>query len=120
VIDDSDVAREAMARALRSAGFEVFELPSAIGATAVVRRHAIDVVVIDVNMPQVRGESLARLLRSNPLFAKLGVVLVSGEPSEKIEELAASVQADAFVRKDESAGQLVDTVRRLRAGPTPA
>jgi PleD family two-component response regulator len=99
VIDDSDIARAEMIRILTDAGLRAVGLSSPIGATRAILENAVNVVVIDVMMPSMRGDRLAALFRGNPRFKGLGVVLVSGEDEGELFRLAAEVGADAVVAK---------------------
>ena len=116
VIDDSDIARSEMERLLSDAGYNVLTLASPIGATRTILNHKVDVVVIDVLMPGMRGDRLAALFRSNPRFKTLGVVLVSGENQTELSRLLAETRASAVVPKSDLR-QLVSSVRRLLTGP---
>lgn len=113
VIDDSRLARQSMAHALRDAGFVVHELPSPIGATRELIRKDIAFVVIDIEMPALRGDKLAALFRSNPRFEKIGLVLVSSLPESQLAEMAREAGADACVPKSRLPHELVSTLRRL-------
>jgi CheY-like chemotaxis protein len=99
VVDDDDVARELLASILRGSGHEVLELPSPIGVSRVVQEQRIEVVVIDVFLPGMKGDRLAKLLRNNTRFDHVGVVLVSGDAGINLEQLAVEVGADAVVSK---------------------
>jgi CheY-like chemotaxis protein len=99
VIDDSDVAREQMAELLKQAGFAVTMLASPIGATRVIAEQAIDVVVVDVQMPSIRGDRLAALFKGNRRFAALGVILVTGANETELAQLGALAKADAVLSK---------------------
>ena len=111
VIDDSDVAREQMAEQLRRAGFHVSTLASPIGATRVIVDQSIDVVVIDVQMPSIRGDRLAALFKGNRRFAALGVILVTGAGETELSQLGALAKADAVLSKARL-DQLAEIVRR--------
>jgi CheY-like chemotaxis protein len=113
IIDDREEAREYMSRLLKDAGYEVFEQGSPIGATRVIIRMGIRVVVIDVNMPAMRGDKLAQLFRENPRFEDLGLVLVSGEPEDELRRIGKEVRADAVVSKAALSDALVSEVTRL-------
>ena len=78
VIDDDDISREMMVDLLRGDGHLVWDLPSPIGATKHIVTEEVQVVVIDIMMPSMRGDKLAALLSRNPKLKELGVVLVSG------------------------------------------
>jgi len=56
VVDDDDIVREIMAGDLTDAGCWVESLPTPIGATRAIIENEIDVVVIDVLMPSMRGD----------------------------------------------------------------
>jgi CheY-like chemotaxis protein len=118
VIDDCVVARAEMLHRLSRAGFHVTELSSPIGATRVVMDEAVHVVVIDIQMPSMRGDRLAALFKANPRFASVGVVLVTGAADTEIARLAASARADAVLSKSQLS-RLPDVVtnvcQRLRA-----
>jgi len=122
LIDDDDIAREFLASLLRDAGFQVFELPSPIGATRAILNNAIDVVVLDIFMPQMDGDKSAKMLRDNPRFTGIAIVLVSSCDPTQLDEIAARVRANAVVSKADAREKLVATVKRLgrisnRPGP---
>jgi DNA-binding response OmpR family regulator len=116
VIDDSKLARQSMAYALRDAGFVVHELPSPIGATREIIRRDIGYVVIDIEMPALRGDKLASLFRANPRFSGVVVVLVSSLPEEELKRLAEEVGADAYIPKSRLPAELVTVLRKLSTG----
>lgn len=102
VIDDSDVARAMLEETLKIRGHHVVGMPSPIGATRVVVREKIDVVVLDLQMPDVRGDRLATLFRQSALTKGVGVVLVSGFCRDELERIGSECGADAVVTKQEA------------------
>ena len=119
VIDDCEVARAEMLECLRGARFVTSGLDSPIGATRVLVDQAIDVVVIDVQMPSIRGDRLAALFRDNPRFADLGVILVSGGNVAELEQLGRVARADAVLPKsqlDQLVPAINECLRRRRHG----
>jgi CheY-like chemotaxis protein len=113
VIDDSDVDRDVMAELLRSAGYEVHELPSPIGATKIARDLGVRLVVIDQNLPAMSGSKLAALFRGNPQMRHVRLVLVSGNDVTEMAGITRDAQADGFVSKARMHRELVPTVKRL-------
>lgn len=111
VIDDDDLVRELLCSTLQDAGFHTFDLPSPIGATRLIVDQRVDAVVVDIMMPAMRGDRLAKLLRGNPRFDGLGVVLVSGDASVELDGLAKEVGADSIVDKRSVREELVTAVR---------
>jgi CheY-like chemotaxis protein len=121
VIDDSEIARADMTHRLSQAGFKVSSLASPIGATRVIVDQAIDVVVIDVQMPSIRGDRLAALFKGNQRFASLGVILVTGSGEAELEQLRSVAKADAVLSKaklDKLVGIVKETYRRHHSSTT--
>src|SRR5215470_10250121 len=115
VIDDDEIARELVVSILRDGGYETFELSSPIGASQMISREKIDLLVLDIMMPGLSGDKLAKMLRANPRLGRIGIVLVSSCSIAELEAVAASVRADAVVLKPEIRQKLLPALMRLRA-----
>jgi CheY-like chemotaxis protein len=115
VVDDSAIARTLMVNVLAEAGLKVQELESPIGATRAILSHDVSVVVVDLMMPGLRGDRLAKLFRENPRFKRVGLVLVSGESEQELERLVAEAGADAAVSKSNLQFLLPAVIRARRA-----
>ena len=113
VIDDDEFEREYLVDLLRVAGFNVSSLPSVIGVTNHLVQEQVEVVVLDVMMPTIRGDKLATLLRKNGALPHLRVVLVSSLPEEEVAPLMAQARVDAFVAKAHVRTELVDVISGL-------
>jgi DNA-binding response OmpR family regulator len=111
VIDDDDISRTLVFEALSDQGWRLTELSSPIGATRTLAAEAIDVVVLDVEMPNLRGDKLAKLFRENRRFSYVGVVLISGCVEAELRSLGASCGADGVVNKRNVRTSLVPAVR---------
>jgi CheY-like chemotaxis protein len=112
VIDDDDIAREIIVDVLAREGHNVTSLPSPIGATKHIVENQIEVVVLDVMMPSMRGDKLAALLGRNPKLKNLGVVLVTSARAEDVSVLAEAVSSVTIVAKEGLQAELPQAVRR--------
>ena len=112
VIDDDDVARDVIVDLLEHDGHEVTSLPSPIGATKHIVDQHVNVVVLDLMMPSMRGDKLANLLGRNPKLKRLGVVLVTSARLEDVSALADAMGSVAIVSKSEIQANLGAAVRR--------
>jgi len=121
IIDDDDVARELLSSTLKQVGHQVFELATAIGATRAIFEHDVDAVVVDVMLPDISGDKLARVLRKNSRGSRLGIVLVSSRPLAELQALAQVAQADGVVPKANIRSGLgaavTDACMRRRSAP---
>ncbi|HTB08710.1 MAG TPA: response regulator [Acidimicrobiales bacterium] len=113
VIDDDDISRELLASTLREGGFKVFELPSPIGATQLLVREALPLLILDLQMPDMSGDKLARLLRKNHRLHSLAILLVSGGDERDLHRIATEVAADGVVLKRNVRDGLLSAVNRV-------
>src|SRR5262245_988138 len=108
-----------MSRVLAVHTHQVFTLPSSIGATRIILEKAIDVVVVDVHLPSIRGDKLVSLFRGNERMQTLGVVLVSDMDRAELDHLAREAGADGAVVKGDVPARLNDTIleaKKRRSG----
>lgn len=105
VVDDAGVVRRLAYRLLSEAGYRVFEAASAVEALEVVElaRGHVDVVLIDVVMPEVSGVDLARMLQE--ASPGVGIVFMSAYPAEVLareglRDLRVFFLAKPFTRED--------------------
>lgn len=115
VADDHPMWREAVARDLAEAGYDVVATASD-GAAAVRRASATapDVVVLDLQMPRLGGvEAIRQLLAAAPAIRVL-VLSASGEQSDVLEAVKAG--ATGYLVKSASREELLAAVGRTAAG----
>jgi DNA-binding NarL/FixJ family response regulator len=116
VVDDHPMWRDAVARDLGEAGFEVVAT-AGDGPEAVRRARAArpDVLVLDLNLPGLPGAEVCRQLEGDGAAGPRVLVLsASGEQ----EDVLAAVKAGAtgYLVKSASARELVEAVHRTAAG----
>lgn len=115
VVDDSLVVRQLVAELLTGFGLEVESAANGIEALARVGRRVPDLVVTDVEMPEMDGFELLAKLRE--VHAHLPVVMVTTRGSLADRQKAATLGADAYlVKTDFHSRELAETVRRF-VGP---
>lgn len=112
--EDTAVTRQLLAQILQQGGFEVLAVPDGAQALAALRTQPPDLLLTDVEMPELGGLELVRRVRADPRTADLPVVLLTslGAPGDRAA--GAEAGADAYLVKGEfSQEALLHTVRRL-------
>ncbi|MFI0791014.1 response regulator [Streptomyces lydicus] len=115
VVDDHPMWRDAVARDLAEAGFEVVAT-AGDGLQAVRRAQAAapDVLVLDLNLPGLPGVRVCKeLVGANPALRVL-VLSASGEHADVLEAVKSG--ATGYLLKSASTEELLDAVRRTAAG----
>ena len=83
VCDDSHTERTALARLLRDREYDVQEAGDGEAAIVLLKHRQIDLVLLDLNMPQVDGFEVLSYLQEHR--KSLPVILLSGMPLERIQ-----------------------------------
>ncbi|HEY1086754.1 MAG TPA: response regulator, partial [Archangium sp.] len=116
VVDDSPLTRELLVQLLESAGYHVVQAVDGAQAMDVLARETADIVVTDLEMPQVDGLELTRRLKAHATWRALPVVIVTTRGSEADRKRGMEAGADGYVTKGDLVRQdLVDVVGRLLA-----
>jgi CheY-like chemotaxis protein len=114
VVDDDEAVRMLHAEAFRRAGFETVQAATGRVALEMAKAHVPDFIITDIQMPELGGIELCRLLRSEPSLSHVRIVVVSGVAAVEGAE-AFRAGCDAVIEKPCSPSMLVATIRRLPA-----
>jgi DNA-binding NarL/FixJ family response regulator len=115
VVDDSEIAREAVKDTLESSGLRVVTLESAFGFIRTLREKQPALILLDVGLASMNGTKLVQLGRDHaPEGAK--VVLYSGRTPEELALDAKESGADGFISKRTTDRALVLAVQSFLNG----
>ncbi len=97
---------------------KISEASSGFEALRQLPREQYDLVVTDINMPDINGLELVSFVRSNEAYRDVPLLIVSTEGSERDREKGLQLGADAYLVKPFDPEELRETVRTLldRAG----
>ncbi|HEY9105193.1 MAG TPA: response regulator [Roseateles sp.] len=120
VVDDSDINREVALRILESEGASAQLAENGEEAVTWLQAHpsAVDIVLMDVQMPVMDGYTATRLLRGTPGLARLPVIALTAGAFKIQQDEARQAGMDAFVAKPFAVDELIAAILRL-TGPRP-
>lgn len=120
VADDEPLTVELLGVILTVHGFDVTQAHDGEQALRLAREYEPDLLLLDVNMPGLRGPEVARRVRRDPALARTVVVLVSSTDECDVDWRAAG--ADAFLQKPVDVmalpGRLEQLLTRRAAAPS--
>lgn len=116
IVDDSSVMRKIVERALRQAGLnltKVVEAGSGREGLEVLCQERVDLIVSDINMPNMDGLEFLRQIQSKSLAEGVPVVMITTESGEDHVRDALAAGAQGYIRKPFTADQVRERVLPL-------
>jgi DNA-binding response OmpR family regulator len=112
VIDDETDFVELIQYHLRKAGFEVLAAETGARGLELIHRHAPDLILLDMGLPDVDGLSICEILRRDSATARIPIVLVTAMSGEIPRAHALGSGADHFLPKPFTRETLHDCVQK--------
>ncbi|MGD8861417.1 MAG: response regulator [Myxococcales bacterium] len=117
IVDDSSAMRAYVRAALEDApelGADVQEAPSGFEALRILPRETFDLVVLDVNMPNINGLELISFMRGSDRHRDTPLLIISTEASERDRQRAIDLGANLYLAKPFTAEALLEAVSTVR------
>jgi putative two-component system response regulator len=110
VVDDSDTNLSMAEEALEDE-YNVMTVPSAAKMFALLEKVKPDLVLLDIEMPEMNGFEALEKLKANPLRADIPVIFLTGTVNDSIQTKGFKLGALDIVTKPFSAPALLDRVK---------
>jgi DNA-binding response OmpR family regulator len=115
VVDDQDDIREMARLVLTDAGYDVVAASSGRQALAIARASSFDLVLLDINMPELDGWATLRLLRADEALDALPVAMFSVKSEVRDKVAGLKDGAIDYITKPFGVDELVSRVSRILA-----
>lgn len=112
-VDDSASIRQMVSFTLRDAGYEVIEAVDGKDALAKVDNQALNMVITDLNMPNLDGIGLIRALRVLPSCKFVPIVMLTTESQAEKKQEGKAVGATGWIVKPFKPEQLIAVVKKV-------
>jgi two-component system cell cycle response regulator DivK len=116
IVDDNEKNRKLAQSVLSAAGFRTLEAATGAEAVAMAVEHVPDVVLMDLQLPDIAGTEAARELRGSERTAGIPVVALSAMPLEDTGGWLEEAGFAGWLEKPISVRTFPDQVRRYCAG----
>ena len=84
---------------MAKAGYDVVTREDALGTSTAIAQEEPDVVLLDVSMPGISGEALAKLIANNPKRNHVAVIFHSARDDQELQRLAEQCRALGSIQK---------------------
>jgi two-component system chemotaxis response regulator CheY len=112
-VDDSRTMRDMVAFALSSAGFDVIQAEDGKKALAQLGSKRVDLIITDLNMPNMDGIALIKALRADARCRTVPILILTTEGDAEKKAAGRAAGATGWLVKPFDPEKLVDLVRRV-------
>jgi len=114
IAEDSPTMRALIVSTIAELGeFETVEAANGFEALRILPREKVDLIITDINMPDINGLELVSFIRSNENYRETPLFIISTEGSERDREKGLALGANAYLVKPFAPHQLQDLVRKF-------
>lgn len=114
IVEDSATTRSLIRAVIEEIGdFDVVEAPTGFDALKLLPAQDFDLVLTDINMPDINGLELINFVKGNPRYNHIPLIIVTTERSEEDKKRGMALGATAYVTKPFKAPELQGIIRKI-------
>lgn len=113
IVDDSSSMRQLVTFALKDAGYDVVAAVDGKDALAKANGSKVDMVVTDLNMPEMDGIELVRQLRAQPGYKFTPIIMLTTESQGSKKQEGRKAGASGWIVKPFTPEQLIGVVKKF-------
>lgn len=111
--DDSASMRQMVSFTLKQAGYEVVEAEDGRDALAKLEGNGVNMLITDLNMPNMDGIELIRQVRSQPQYKFMPIVMLTTESQDEKKQEGKAVGATGWIVKPFQPEQLLAVIKKV-------
>ncbi len=112
-VDDSASVRQMVSFALKEAGYDVVEAEDGQDALGKLEANPVDMVVTDLNMPNLDGIGFIKSVRANPSYKFMPIIMLTTESQDGKKKEGRSAGATGWIVKPFKPEQLLAVVKKV-------
>jgi len=113
IVDDSNTVRKSAELFLRPFGCEVVLAEDGFEAMSKIVENRPDIIFVDITMPRLDGYQSCMLIKKNPLYQSIPVIMLSSKDGLFDKARGRMVGADDYLAKPFTAEGLLSIIRKL-------
>ncbi|MDT8421139.1 MAG: response regulator [Desulfuromonadales bacterium] len=114
VVEDSPTMRQLIVFALkRIRGLQIVEANDGVGGLKKLSAEKFDLILTDINMPIMDGLKLVSLIRNDPHYKDVPVVVITTEGAQEDRDRALALGANEYITKPIQTARIIEVVKRL-------
>ncbi|MBI3753321.1 MAG: response regulator [Deltaproteobacteria bacterium] len=113
IVEDSSTTRAMITSAVEVIDdMEIFESKSGFEALKLLPHHCFNLIITDINMPDINGLELVSFVKGNPEYKHIPLIIITTEGSERDKEKGLSLGANEYLVKPFNPEELQKLVKK--------
>jgi two-component system chemotaxis response regulator CheY len=114
VVEDSSTMRSLISSTVEEiGGTQIFEAGTGFEALRILPQEKIDLIITDINMPDINGLEIIHFVKSNPNYQQIPVIIVTTERGEEDRKKGLALGASEYITKPFNPEDLRKVVARV-------
>ena len=113
IVEDNELNMKLFHDLLEALGYATVQTRSGIDALSLARQHKPDLILMDIQLPEVSGLEVTKWLKDDPELKTIPVIAVTAFAMKGDEERIREGGCEAYLSKPISVGKFIETVRRF-------
>ncbi len=114
-VDDSKTMRDMVSFTLKGAGYDVLLADDGVNALTELNGQSVDLVITDINMPNMNGIELVTKLREDPKFRATPILILTTESDDDMKQKVRAAGATGWIVKPFVPEKLLKVVDKVCA-----
>lgn len=111
IVEDNELNMKLFNDLLEAHGYQTLKTASGSEAMELARAHKPDLVLMDIQLPEVSGETVTEWMKADPELKAIPIVAVTAFAMKGDEERIRAKGCEAYLSKPISIGKFIETVR---------
>ena len=117
IVEDNELNMKLFNDLLEAHGYDTVQTRSGVKALGLARQHRPDLILMDIQLPEVSGLEVTKWLKDDPDLRVIPVVAVTAFAMKGDEERIREGGCEAYLSKPISVGKFIETIRHFLGNP---
>jgi two-component system chemotaxis response regulator CheY len=113
IVDDCATTRKLLSYIIRERGYKILGASNGLEALEVMATNPIDLVLTDLNMPQMDGFELSKNLRGNETYRDLPIIMITTEAGDADMKMGKEAGVTTYLTKPITPLRLIYEIEKL-------
>jgi CheY-like chemotaxis protein len=113
IVDDYAVTQRVLGHILQRYGYITYTAINGVEALEVLQEIEVDLLILDIAMPEMDGLTLLKTLRTDSHYDDLPIIMLTASGQDEDRVTAEEIGANAFLTKPAGSAELMDVVERV-------